>query len=441
MTGDEFADRLVHEGLDPVEGAAKGALHDLAVGALPPDDSATQAWWVPGRLEVFGKHTDYAGGRTLISAVPRGFVFASTPRADDAVVVIDAANREQVRLGTERVPLSGWYRYADVVVARLLRDFPGNGGGLTIAFASDLPRASGMSSSSALVVGIATALIERWGLPARESWQRDIEGRCDLAAYLACVENGSAFRSFAGDSGVGTHGGSEDHIAMLLGVPGQFSAYAFAPARHLRDVPLPSQWSVVVASSGVSAEKTGGAQGAYNELADAAGLLLRLWNESEAPADSLAAALESSDAAADRLEQLVERNSMPGWPVEHLLRRLSHFQQEDACVLAAARAFDSGDAVALGELARQSQSNAEHLLRQQVPETSFLAAAARSCGALAACSFGAGFGGSVWAVVQRADASPFASEWLAQYRRSYDAPRSVAFVAPPGPPVTVIRSR
>ena len=29
--------------------------------------------FVPGRIEVLGKHTDYAGGRSLVAAVPRGF--------------------------------------------------------------------------------------------------------------------------------------------------------------------------------------------------------------------------------------------------------------------------------------------------------------------------------------------------------------------------------
>ena len=27
------------------------------------DTSAARAWWVPGRIEVLGKHTDYGGGR------------------------------------------------------------------------------------------------------------------------------------------------------------------------------------------------------------------------------------------------------------------------------------------------------------------------------------------------------------------------------------------
>ncbi|MGV2448389.1 UNVERIFIED_CONTAM: galactokinase family protein, partial [Bacillus sp. ATCC 13368] len=30
------------------------------------------SWFVPGRLEVFGKHTDYAGGHSIVAAVDRG---------------------------------------------------------------------------------------------------------------------------------------------------------------------------------------------------------------------------------------------------------------------------------------------------------------------------------------------------------------------------------
>jgi len=59
-----------------------------------------------------------------------------------------------------------------------------------------------------------------------------------------------------------------------------------------------------------------------------------------------------------------------------------------------------------------------------VPQTSELAASARRHGAFAACSFGAGFGGAVWALVSAADAVAFAGRW-----------DSEAFVMQPGPAV------
>ena len=39
-----------------------------------------RAWWVPGRIEVLGKHTDYGGGRSLLTTVERGFHVLATPR-------------------------------------------------------------------------------------------------------------------------------------------------------------------------------------------------------------------------------------------------------------------------------------------------------------------------------------------------------------------------
>ena len=49
-------------------------------------------YWVPGRVEVLGKHTDYAGGRGLLCAAERGFVMSVAPREDAVVTVIDVVH-------------------------------------------------------------------------------------------------------------------------------------------------------------------------------------------------------------------------------------------------------------------------------------------------------------------------------------------------------------
>jgi galactokinase len=36
--------------------------------------------FTPGRIEIFGKHTDYAGGHSLLAAVPRGIALVARPR-------------------------------------------------------------------------------------------------------------------------------------------------------------------------------------------------------------------------------------------------------------------------------------------------------------------------------------------------------------------------
>ena len=71
---------------------------------------------------------------------------------------------------------------------------------------------------------------------------------------------------------------------------------------------------------------------------------------------------------------------------------------EDGRVPQALDAVRTRDAAALGRLASDSQRDAERLLKNQVEETSLLAALALECGAFASSSFGAGFGGSVSAL-------------------------------------------
>jgi len=78
------------------------------------------------------------------------------------------------------------------------------------------------------------------------------------------------------------------------------------------------------------------------------------------------------------------------------------------------------------------------LLGNQVPETTWLAKQARALGGYAASAFGAGFGGSVWALVERSEAGQFANRWREAYQRSpHSAARnSQIFVTAAGPPLT-----
>ncbi|MGD9525023.1 MAG: galactokinase, partial [Gemmatimonadales bacterium] len=57
----------------------------------------------------------------------------------------------------------------------------------------------------------------------------------------------------------------------------------------------------------------------------------------------------------------------------------------------------------------------------QVDETRYLVAEARRQGAIAASAFGAGFGGSVWALSTRQEAAAFEARWLEAYRSAFPA--------------------
>jgi len=383
------------------------------VGAPP-----TWAWFAPGRIEVFGKHTDYAGGRSLITAVSRGFAVVAAPRTDDTIRVVDARSGQSVECSVTDadVPARSWNNYVAVVVRRLAANFPGASLGTDIAILSDLPRAAGLSSSSALVVGLATAIARRAELESRQEWRDAIQSPLDLAGYLGAVENGLGFGTLADTSGVGTHGGSEDHTAILASRPGYVSAYSYVPVRHLADAAMPDDWTFVVMTSGIRASKAGAARERYNRASLSSKALFDLWVEKRGgTAATLGALLETDASVAGDLRDIAAAG-YAGFEGDYLVKRLDHFIGEDGRVLRAVQAFDEADRAALGELSSDSQREADMLLGNQIEPTRQLATLACREGAWAASSFGAGFGGSVWALVDTPNAEAFLKRWRSAYR-------------------------
>jgi len=414
-------------------------LLDRAVRALDDMGAARErrAFHVPGRIEVLGKHTDYAGGRSLLCAVDRGIVIAVAPRLDNQVRARNADAREggtdllttyetSVTSGSTRA--THWWRYATTVVSRLGRDFPEARAGADIAFASDLPIDSGLSSSSALVVALFLTLDAVNGLSRSERYRTAIPGREALAEYLGAVENGRRFGNLEAGQGVGTLGGSEDHTAILCCQADTLARFSFCPVRAEESIPLPTGLVFVVAFSGLAAAKAGNALDAYNEASRATMELLGLWNaETGSDAATLAAALESSPDAGQRLREVVRRSNVPGFSTQRLLDRLEQFETESRRIIpAACDALRHGDVAGFGTLVDTSQHNAERLLGNQVPETIELAASARSLGAHAASAFGGGFGGSVWALTDAVRAREFADAWRERYASRFPAPAARA---------------
>lgn len=415
------------------EAARKQALAERVLAALdagPEYERASVAFWVPGRIEVVGKHTDYAGGRSLVCAVEQGIVVAARPRADRIIRMRDVAHGTEAELALQvaaDAPRGHWSSYPATVLHRIARNFPDASRGADIVFASDLPLASGLSSSSALVVATFLTLAALNDLAGTPEYQAAIRTCEDLAAYLGTVENGMSFGALAGEAGVGTFGGSEDHAAILCGTPGAVTQFSFCPLHRDRVVPLPHEYVFVIASSGIVAEKTGAALEAYNRLSDLA-REGRDWLRAARGADypTLAAAVD--DALAHGGIAAVS---------EPLRIRVDQFARESTVIVPqVADALERGDLDAVGRLVDLSQQLAETMLRNQVPETIFLARAARERGAVAASAFGAGFGGSVCALVRRTDAAAFATSWRDAYLHRFPAHSTTAnfFLTRAGPP-------
>jgi galactokinase len=378
------------------------------------------SWFVPGRIEVFGKHTDYAGGRSLVCAVPRGITVTGETASGGTVRIEDltAGSRATIPIAGGG-PVQGWRQYPVTVVRRLAANFPGVDLSARIRISSTLARAAGISSSSALIVAIAETLIELSRIEQHTAWRAAIHSLEDRAAYFGCIENGGPFAALAGDAGVGTSGGSEDHAAIVMSRTGELRQFSFAPLTLQAVVPMPVDWTFVVLSSGVHAHKAGRLRDHYNRLAIETSALANAWRDTH-PGDRRP------------LGQLAVEGELAGWHAPSALRsRLEHFVAEDARVAQATQAFARADISTIADLAAASQADADRRLGNQVPETSTLVSLARDIGAAAASAFGAGWGGSVWALVKTTEAERFLDTWSAAYQARYPDHHTAGFVSPP----------
>ncbi len=395
----------------------KQAMFRRCLEHLPSDGDAGNvvAFFVPGRIEVFGKHTDYCGGRSILCAVDRGFAVVARPRADRVVRVIDAARGDDCLTSLAdpaKPPLGHWSNYPLTVVRRVADNFDGARlTGADIAFISDLPQAAGMSSSSAMIITVFLAVASINRLDQTEAFTQSIQTLEDLAHYCGCIENGSGFRGLAGSSGVGTSGGSQDHTAILCCRANMLSQYSFAPVRHERDIPFPADVALVVLDSGVVAEKTGSALEKYNNVSRRARALVELWNRSTGQQQpTLAAVVRSAPDAAARLRELIGSAGDLPFERQELVDRLDQFIAEaESIIPAAADAFAAGDLDRLRQCVDASVAGAIDKLYNQIPQTIELYRSALAAGAIAASPFGAGFGGSVWAMVRRDRLEAFTS--------------------------------
>jgi galactokinase len=237
--------------------------------------------------------------------------------------------------------------------------------------------------------------------------------------YLACAENGQTFRELAGGAGVGTFGGSEDHTQILNANPGKLSWFQFCPTRHKEDLPFPEDLGLVIAHSGVLAEKTGAAMEQYNLASRRARLAVARYNEHFGTRHQLLREIVDEEGGREETMLAKARTALNGASNDaslDLIGRFLQFYQEDRQLIPqTARALATRNYPVLGGLIDRSHVLSRTYLRNIVPEIDELQRSARKLGAIASSGFGAGFGGSVYAVVPKAGQGDFVEKWRASY--------------------------
>ena len=138
-----------------------------------------------------------------------------------------------------------WAQYVKAAVLRLQKKFSTvKLRGVDVIVQGNIPIAAGLSSSSALVVATAEAMIAVNQLDTFPSQFVDLCGE--------------------GEWFVGTRGGSADHAAIKLGQKGKVVKVTFFEFAVQDAVPFPEDCVLVVCDSGIKAQKTTNARDLFN---------------------------------------------------------------------------------------------------------------------------------------------------------------------------------
>lgn len=338
----------------------------------------------PGRVNLIGEHIDYCELPVLPMALQKETRIVLRPR-DDERVILHNANRGfppvdfEIGPAIERDADGHWANYVKAPANELAKRFA-IWRGMEGVVESDIPIASGLSSSSALVnaVGLALATLNEVSTETRS-----------LSRTMADAEHY-----------VGTQGGGMDQ-AISLGARARYAArISFSPLR-LRHVGVPEDWCFVVADTGARAEKSGRLRTVYNQRRSEAVEALRMVAGQAAQMDltaKLATSYPDLVGALDRDTLLdVGRDVLQG----NLLRRFRHVISEAARVELAVDALRAADVGGFGLLMDASHGSLRTDYGVSSPELDELVAIAREGGARGARLTGAGFGGCIVALADR----------------------------------------
>ena len=183
--------------------------------------SAIRRYVVPGRVELVGKHVDYAGGRSLTCAVDLALIDGETLSELGAARRCRSGAREcrHAARRRRRAPTgAAWSVYVAAVARRFARDFPHFRRGVSVRMSGDLPVGAASAARARSSSRSATALVRCESMRrTMTQWSRAISNSLARAEYFAAMETGAPYGPFAGEAGVGVRGGAQDHVAIICG--------------------------------------------------------------------------------------------------------------------------------------------------------------------------------------------------------------------------------
>jgi galactokinase len=341
-------------------------------------------FFAPGRVNLIGEHTDYNEGFVLPVAIDTG-TFVSAVARDDRRVRVYSQNFDETRefnLDDESQPQRGiWLDYIEGI-ARTLESQGFRLKGAELEIESTVPIGGGLSSSTALDIAFALAMLALAGL--------EIDKR---ALALISQQSNHLY--------VGTRGGLMDQLTMLFGRAGQA---LLIDCRSLEIQPIPMDSRDIAIAICNTNVKHNLVTSEYNARRA----------ECERGVELLKKQLPQIRALRD--VSIAEFTNLQGELPEPVRRRCRHVVTENGRTLAAAAALSANDFQTMGELMYASHESLREDYEVSCKELDALVEiASRVEGVIGARMTGGGFGGCTVSLVRRDALEEFHQAVESQY--------------------------
>jgi galactokinase len=338
----------------------------------------------PGRVNLIGEHLDYNEGFVLPCAIEFSTRAAIAPRADQKLVLRSAEFAEPFEfdlLNLPEKPLGGWSDYV-VGVAIMLRRAGYLSQGANLLVHGEVPIGAGLSSSAAIEVATALALLSLTGVKPELP---------EIAKLCQRAEN----------EFVGARVGIMDQFVSCLG-KADHALLLDCRSLHFELVPVPEQVKLVICNTMVKHELSGSE---YNRRREECEEGVRILSKSFPNIKAL------RDITPEQLSSCT--NAMP--PV--IYKRCLHVVQEIHRVLHALDCLRSGDLEEMGRLMSDSHHSLRDLYEVSCRELDAMVEAAEGLpGFYGGRMTGGGFGGCTVNLVTSAHSEAFRESIAGRYR-------------------------
>jgi galactokinase len=349
------------------------------------EDENTFAVRAPGRANLMGGHVDYNHGFVLPIAVPMSIRLMVRSRGDRVVELYSANFETRFSFSLDDIEKShNWLDYVKGVARELasaqvpLHGFEG-------VILSDVPAASGLSSSAALEVGAALAFLHLAEQPMHAA---------DIALLCQRAEN----------KFVGVNCGIMDQMAVAAC---EKDHALLLDCRSLETEQIPfalKSHAVVIVDSGVPREL---AASAYNERRAQCEAGLEILQKHLPPIEALRdVSLDEYSRFKDELPTVIQKR------VRHVITEIARTQK-------AAEFLKAGDYAGFGDCINASHDSLRDDYEVSNSQLDWLVNWSRSqAGVLGARLTGAGFGGCIIALVENAALEDYLQNLPPEYSRA-----------------------